>query len=161
MYSFLAHRGFTLVEMVVVIALVGMLGSLTAFADIHSYTRALAGSDVTTVLGALSEARGRAMHGVCFETACVAPASHGVLVDKDSIVIFEGQTYSDRIQAADEVLPLSAVHNSTSQETVFNSVTGEVLHATSLSFSNGSEEAWRIDIAQSGLLTPSVSTVTK
>ncbi len=152
-----AHRGFTLVEMVVVIALVGIIGSLTAFSDLGAYKRVLASTDADTIASALVQARNDAMHGVCFDSSCDAPPTHGVYMAKNHLVIFEGPSYNDRLVAVDEELTLEGIENSSSdQEVVFAPVTGEPAQATALVFINSAGAAWRVDVAQNGLITENV-----
>ena len=119
-------QGFTLVEMILVIALIGTLGSLTAFQDIGAYKRILARTDADRINGAFVKARSDAMQGVCASGSCDAPPWHGVMVSGHQAILFEGPSFLGRSLGADESFPLEdADISSGSQETIFAPITGE------------------------------------
>ena len=81
--------GLTLVEIIVVIAIIGLILILGLFISFDSYRRYIFRSERTTLVSVLSRARSRAMNNI-FETP------HGVCYDQSSkkYVIFRGNTYS-------------------------------------------------------------------
>ncbi|MEO6536142.1 MAG: prepilin-type N-terminal cleavage/methylation domain-containing protein [Candidatus Paceibacterota bacterium] len=149
-------RGFTLAEMVLVLALMSLLGSLTAFVNIGAYKRLLARTDVDRIVGALVQARSEAMHGVCKANICDTPPPHGVRVGRNEVTVFEGSSYSDRIATVDETFFLDGTMASGTNEVVFVPITGEVSDGLDI-FLTGVEgsasNTWHVQIATSGNIT--------
>ncbi|MDB5245562.1 MAG: hypothetical protein JWN90_667 [Parcubacteria group bacterium] len=144
-------RGFTLTEMIVVIALMGTIASFTALQNINAYTRILAHTDASTVRGALVKARSEAMQSLCSSELCDAPPPHGVLVSEHQALIFEGSSYAGRVPNADEIVPLDGTNAITGmREIVFAPISGEPLEATSLILANNSGAVWQITTESSG-----------
>jgi len=82
-----AHRGFSLLEVLLVIALTAAMAALSApfLASSFSKNELAAASD--QVVDALAEARSAAMHGR-------SGGKYGVHFETDRFVYFEGETYS-------------------------------------------------------------------
>lgn len=82
------NKGFTLVEILVVIGLIGMVLTIGSLVNLNMFTRELSYSEVDTLVGVLQNARNRAMNNI-------NAMPHGVHYEDGnaSYVIFEGNTY--------------------------------------------------------------------
>lgn len=83
-------RGFTLVEMLIVIGLISMLGSVVLFIDLSSYRGDAFRAERTTLVTLLEQARADALNNVGEE-------EHGVAIfpsdEPGSYVLFDGPSY--------------------------------------------------------------------
>lgn len=76
-------RGFTLIEVLTVLGLLGVILSIGLIAGFDSLSRSSLVSERDTITLALAGARARAL-------ANVNETSHGVRVEEDRLVVFEG-----------------------------------------------------------------------
>lgn len=144
----LSNSGFTLVEMLLTIGIVSVLAGLAISGGVASYGRGLARTDRLNAIGALREARDMALHGICTQIPCTVPASHGVHITQQTLVLFEGSSYASRYAPADVSMPLSGTRSITgANEIVFDAGTGNVRQASSFSMTgnDGRIEDMRIN----------------
>ncbi|CAN5726775.1 hypothetical protein BH11PAT2_BH11PAT2_06580 [soil metagenome] len=157
METSLITRGFTLIEMVVVLAVVGTIASFTALQDLGAYSRALAGTDVDSVVGALIKARSESMQGICATYGCEVAPAHGVMVSEHQVVVFEGPSYEGRAQSADELFPLQGTDTiSGTPEIVFKAYSGDSVEPATLTLSNSTGARWQVTIDSSGAVQSSI-----
>jgi prepilin-type N-terminal cleavage/methylation domain-containing protein len=90
----LQKRGFTLIEVSIVLGLVSILAMMTSFSLLSDYTRATHRIEKEMVLTLLREARARAQGGVC-QSVCTKAPYHGVAFSSSSVILFE-QAYDTR-----------------------------------------------------------------
>lgn len=95
----LSEQGFSLVEVLVVIALFLVLAALTLGIGVDSVRRATVGSERTTLVQFLERARSRAMNNM-------GNVPHGVVVTPTDLVLFQGAVYSST-DPLNEVSPRS------------------------------------------------------
>jgi prepilin-type N-terminal cleavage/methylation domain-containing protein len=126
-------RGFTLVETLLVLALMSVLISVSLTEGLASFTRGLSQNDRQLAVSALREARAEAMDGTCTGNACAGPLAHGVFISQSGVTIFEGASYADRLQQADQVLLFSAEETVSDTYVLFAADTGDV--STDMNFS--------------------------
>ena len=91
-------RGFTLIEMLIVIGLVGVIATMSLFIDINSFRGDAFRSEVNNLGIALQTARADALNNI-------DEKSHGVAINPSGYsgyVIFEGNDYSTRDVSKDE-----------------------------------------------------------
>jgi prepilin-type N-terminal cleavage/methylation domain-containing protein len=120
-------RGFTLFEVIIVIALLAIVSTGGLVVGLESYRGALWRSDQDTLRAALLHAREQAMNGVCAASTCTGPSPHGVYVGTNFYTIFEGSTYATRSSGEDEVLEGEpGVSRSGLAEVVFSPLTATV-----------------------------------
>lgn len=81
------RRGVTLIEIVIVIAIMGILGGIVLAAFWGRQDREILAASVTEALSLLEEARSRTISSKNF-------AQHGVHIEADRLVLFEGASYS-------------------------------------------------------------------
>ena len=103
-----AGRGFSLIETIIVMGLIGIFAGIGLQVGIDTFERGLARTDRLLALSALREARAESMNNVCMNTNCSAPVPHGVYFEENKITIFEGASYSERYTHADITIPFSS-----------------------------------------------------
>ena len=101
MSKFSRGEGFTLIEVLVVIALGVILATFSLLLGTNFYTSYSFRSDRDILVSALEKARNRSL-------ANINQAPHGVHIDPAQYVIFEGATYATRDATKDESIPASA-----------------------------------------------------
>lgn len=93
-----SKSGFTLLETMVVFALLAIVAGFCAFADIQSLRFWNFFADRDAAVAALWRARARAIGGICFGQSCSAPSAHGVRFNPvaNQMVIFQGAVFYDQ-----------------------------------------------------------------
>ncbi len=129
------QRGFTLIEMLVTLALFGMITSLGIGIGIDTYRRGLFDSEVSTVIGFLQAARNRAMNNV-------VQSEHGVRITADKFILFH--------DSVEEPAPRSANVSITGlDEVVFKQLSGETDDVGTITLTDGPKTI-TIDISSNG-----------
>lgn len=122
-------RGFTLIEITIVLALVGLIAALALPVSLGSYRRYIAASGRDDLLTLLRHARAQAMAGVCEGDACTGAAAHGVAIEDGAYVLFQGETYATRDPDQDIAFDTDGTaYSSGLREVVFEPLSGDVLH---------------------------------
>jgi prepilin-type N-terminal cleavage/methylation domain-containing protein len=126
-------RAFTLIEVLVSLAVATIIASIGLAQGLDSYSRSIAESDHQYVLSAIMRARAEAMSSDCLGVSCPDAEPHGVYVTPKEVVIFQGTSYATRFPELDEVFPLSGnMTISSSSEIVFETSSGDVVIPASL-----------------------------
>lgn len=99
----MSMRGFTYLELLVVLAIVSLLAVMTSIAGAESFETARVQDDRDTITGALYRARAQAMLRTCGEDTCASDTPRGVRIESDRLVIFSGDSFQQRKTRADEV----------------------------------------------------------
>lgn len=81
------NSGFTLVEILVVLAIVGVIFLAGAFVDLNSLHREILTTEQTILVSLLESARNRAMNNL-------EHSKHGIHIDEDFFVLFVGSDYT-------------------------------------------------------------------
>ena len=123
------NRGISLIEVVVVMALVGMIVGVLASTNTDAYRAYSLRNERDTLVNTLQRARIEAMNNVCIGT-CVSTA-HGVRLEADKYTLFQGASYASRDATADEVTQLNGAVKIIEPVTlpfdaVFNSLSGDL-----------------------------------
>ncbi len=127
----LPKAGFTLIEIVIVMAIVMFIGTIGVIVSANSYQRYLFHSDLDTAVALVSKARSSAMHSI-------GEMSHGVYFgDPDNFILFRGESYASRVISFDLPVERSkATTASGTSEVIFNPPSGESTNMV-LTLSNG------------------------
>jgi prepilin-type N-terminal cleavage/methylation domain-containing protein len=122
------YRGFTLLEILVVVALTAMIASFSAYQGIGSYQQAIVRIDAETTDSSLRYARSLSMHGVCADPSCRASATHGVRNLPAGTTVFEGTSYEERSVEQDQFFPFLGSEAVPSSSDILFLENGEVLN---------------------------------
>jgi prepilin-type N-terminal cleavage/methylation domain-containing protein len=134
-----ARSGFTLLEIIVVIALLALLTAGVTSWGMSDYFEGLSRNDENTILTSLVQARAESIAGLCDGVTCQNASPHGVFFTPKSATIFEGPSYEERATSQDEILPLSGNIKFTGlTQVVFASITGDGESNYSIPFTMGS-----------------------
>lgn len=140
-------RGFSLIEIILSIAALTLLAGITLPYGLASATRA----DLDGAVIALASALGRAEDNA---SAGLRDSMWGVWIDADEITLFQGPSFAERVQSADEVSPLPAsVSPSKSSESVFSKVTGDPLASAEITLNTTSNETRTITLSSHGTIS--------
>jgi prepilin-type N-terminal cleavage/methylation domain-containing protein len=91
---FIPNRGFSLIELLVVMGLLAILGSFSLMVSMENYRGSSFAESQATLVSALQKARSQALFGVCIGSGCTAGQPHGVHIDSNQLVLFQGTTYN-------------------------------------------------------------------
>lgn len=95
------QKGFTLIEVMMVIAFVGIVAGLSIAYGIDSFRRTTFHSDQDLLIAALQRARAQSIGNICLGASCSDGMPHGVYVTDDaagevvSYTIFQGASFAD------------------------------------------------------------------
>lgn len=111
--------GFTLIEILMVAAIIVFLAGLGLFFGIDFYKNYAFYSERNILVGILEKARNQALNNI-------GQSNHGVYFQTSNYVIFQGNSYASRNSAYDQIIPASSLINRSGlQEIVFNQLNGE------------------------------------
>lgn len=149
-------RGFSLIEMVVVLSMLSFFILLEIPTSLSSYSNTLQRADLQLLVSALKEARAQAMSDVCKNPVCTTPPAHGVLFTSTQLIIFEGPSYADRYRPADISLTFSIPEliTASSTEIIFAAGTGDTVSNQSISFMRTNQRTQSISINTEGMISP-------
>jgi prepilin-type N-terminal cleavage/methylation domain-containing protein len=94
--------GFTLTEILLVLALIVIVGRFALMISFNTYRGASFHTDRAYLISALQHARAQAENNVCAGSTCTSGASHGVSIETHRYVVFQGSSYATRNPAYDE-----------------------------------------------------------
>jgi prepilin-type N-terminal cleavage/methylation domain-containing protein len=110
-------KGFTMIELLVVISIMGLIFGMGLFASFDFYRSYLLSTERDILLGVLEKARSRAMANM-FES------SHGVHIENSTYVIFRGDSYIPGAASNEEIPGNSIIQKSGINDVVFEELTG-------------------------------------
>ncbi len=139
-------KGFTLLEVIVVIAILTVIGSFGLFMSMDNMWGDLFRNDRDMVVSALQRARSLAVNNMCFgpvasdPSLCLQPdyccegKKHGVHFDptKREVVIFQGEDYEEG-NSNNETLTFAShtvyIFGTVPQNVIFDRISGNVVDA--------------------------------
>ncbi len=138
-------KGFTLLELLIVIALIAVISTLGLLVGMDFYRTYAFSYERQVVVSALEKARNQALSNI-------NQARHGVYFAGGNYVIFQGLTYASRNMAFDQVISASpALSHSGMQEVVFSQLSGDaVVTGSPLQLSDGLTHNVTISINSEG-----------
>jgi Tfp pilus assembly protein FimT len=87
-------RGFSLLEMLVVIGMAALIGGLALFASMDTFHGANFRTERDMLVGLMQHARSQAVHNVCTGSGCTNGLPHGVHFDTGAYTLFQGGAYT-------------------------------------------------------------------
>jgi prepilin-type N-terminal cleavage/methylation domain-containing protein len=143
--SNISSLGFTLVELLLVMALVLIVGMVTSSIGISYYQSQILTETTDNFTSVLRQAQGYAMSGK-------NNSAFGIFVAEDSYVLFEGQDYESRLSNEDMIFPINSYINiSGPSEIIFSPFTGTSNVVDTVYISFGSR-AKQVEILSSGYI---------
>lgn len=156
-------RGFTLIELVIVVGLLAIIGSFTLVLSFNSYKGYLYRTDRDVLVAALQHARALAIGNVCSGTTtnCTDGRAHGVAIrpvdHPESYVIFQGPSYANRDQAVDSELdsaPTTVFPGGTDlSEVVFKQLSGSATTSGTITMTDDAGRSSVITIGPDGQIS--------
>jgi prepilin-type N-terminal cleavage/methylation domain-containing protein len=129
-----SSQGFTLMEIILVLGLLGIIFAFTAFITFDTYRGSSFRNERDTIIGTLQRARTESMNNVC-AGSCTNSKPHGVYFTSTSYTLFQGATYASRDIAYDEVRNVpTGVQLHGLQEVIFSLLSGDATTTPSGSF---------------------------
>ena len=125
-------KGFSLIELLVVVAIIVVISGLGLFVGLDFYKTYALSSERDIVIGILMKARNRAANNF-------NESGHGIYINSDGYTVFQGSSYASRNQTYDELIKrINSVTSSGLQEIVFEQLTGNLTtSAGDVMLSNG------------------------
>ena len=134
-FALSSSRGFTLVELLVVMALVATMAGLGLFLSADMYRDISFRSDINSIIASAQKARSQSINNI-------DEKPHGIRLDTSDYTIFEGSSYATRDTSKDQTLPANPSFTfSGPTEIVFTQLSGESNATGNLVIYNGFKTA--------------------
>lgn len=111
------QRGFTLVEILIVMAIFAALATMSSFLDLTFYRGNSFSADYDMFVAVTQRVRARAINNI-------NESKHGVYIDADKYILFEGASYATAT-VTEEITRNSNVSLSGVSEVVFSQLSGD------------------------------------
>lgn len=148
------QRGFSLIEVVLVIALVSLCAGYGMFFSMDSYRSHSFYTDRDALVSLLQHARAESMSNICGGTGCTGGLQHGAVVESDRYVLFEGANYSTRDASQDITIERSPLMSATGlTEAIFAVGSGDVATTGTIYLSDASHHESDISIGSEGQIS--------
>lgn len=114
-------KGFTLIEILITLAIILSLAGTGFIFGLQQYRFYVLQYETDNIISMLRSARSRAMNNI-------NDSNHGVYLNGNDYIVFQGNSYDSRNTAYDETLQKSPIINITGQtEIVFKKLRGDIL----------------------------------
>lgn len=97
------QRGFTLLEAVMVLAIVAAVGTFALGMSFDDYRGDSARTERATLVAVLERARSQAMSNTCRGTGCTEGQPHGVHFTPDAYVLYQGPHFTTGDEANEQI----------------------------------------------------------
>lgn len=114
--------GLSIIEVIIVVALLGIIGSFAVVYGVRDQIRSLRTSDRMALVSLLQHARAESVLGIC-EGSCSNGPYHGVRVTSTTFTLFQGPSFLQRDVAYDSVFERSSLGTDTVIDVVFTPYT--------------------------------------
>ena len=124
------NGGFTLMEVIIVVGLIGMIFGLTAFVSINSYRGSSFRNERDALIGVLGRARNQAMNNTCLG-GCTDSKPHGVHITVNDYTIFQGATYNsadplNEVIKKDSSISIQGLGTTSFTDVIFTQLSGDI-----------------------------------
>ena len=148
------ERGVTLIEIVIVLALVVIVGKAALLVSFDSYRDSSFRTDRMALVTALEHARAESIGGVCEAAPCTDAQPHGVMIGSSTYIVFEGPDYASRDQDADVSIEANpATLRSGLMEIVFATSSGDVAHPGTIILTDTASRTSTITVGDEGQIS--------
>ncbi len=117
------ERGVTFFEVLVVLGMLLLIGSLALLVSMETYRGSQFRADRAVLVAALQRARAQAINNMCIGAGCTDGKPHGIKILPKTVVVFQGESYVGR----DAPIDVSFGINSSvagADEVVFSQLSG-------------------------------------
>lgn len=124
---FIDKDGFTLIETLIVCAIITMLASLVFIVDLSVYFKKSFEESSIELYTTLAKARSQSMHNVCRGPQCTEGKSHGVYITRGAYILYEGESFNLRDPSMDELFVFNdAAYSANSVDVNFTQLSGNI-----------------------------------
>lgn len=127
----LSQRGFTLIEILVVVSMMVIIMSFGIFFDMDKFRQNSFQADRDILISALQHARSQAISNICYGDTSICQEDgkpHGVYIESHQFTIFQGTDFANRNIVYDAILETEYdIAYSGLTEVVFDQLTGDVV----------------------------------
>lgn len=88
-----SKKGISLIEVIIAIGLIGLIGSLIGPIHMNEYQQYSFANERSAFVSNLQKARSQAMNGICLGSKCSKGLPHGIHIEENFYIIFQGDTY--------------------------------------------------------------------
>ncbi len=131
-----SQKGFTLIEIVTVMAMIVIISSLSIIVGLDAYRSFVFRTERNTLVMVLQVARSQAINNVCLGSGCSDGKPHGVEIQPSQYVIFQGSPYNQNDPLNQAFPATSLVTHSGATEVDFTRLSGTST-AQSIALSDG------------------------
>jgi Tfp pilus assembly protein FimT len=124
------EHGFTLLEVLIVLALLMLIMGLGLAISLGSHRQTLFENDINLIVDQLYEARTAAMQNK-------NGLPHGVRIEPNLLIIFAGDQYEQNSPENQTFAITSAPTNTNAIEVIFQPLSGESIHPVTFALTNG------------------------
>jgi len=119
------QKGLTLIEIIVVIGLLAIIAGSFSFINLDSWRASIFRGERNLLVSVLQRARSQSINNVCLGSGCTDGQPHGVAIQDDRYIIFQGPSFATRDTAVDEVINANSLVSHTGlAEIVFEQLSG-------------------------------------
>jgi prepilin-type N-terminal cleavage/methylation domain-containing protein len=150
------RRGFTLIEVIVVLALVTIIGGYSLTFGIDSLQRTTFHSDRDILIAALQRARAQAVGNICLGSTCVDGKSHGVHIIDDaqgnvvSYTIFQGLNYGAEPALNDVIKSNPNTKHTGASDILFEQLSGDANPSGDITLTDVNDRSSTITVGSEG-----------
>jgi len=138
------NKGFTLIEVIVVMGLLVAIAGLVGFANLDTWRAFTFRGERNLLVSVLQKARSQSVSNICLGAGCSDGKSHGLAIrpsdHSDADVIFQGSNYITRDSAFDEIIGSASTINyasSTISEVIFAQLSGDASTIGDINLNDG------------------------
>jgi len=119
------QKGLTLIEILVVIGLLAIIAGSFSFINLDSWRASIFRGERNLLVSVLQRARSQSINNVCLGGGCTDGQPHGVAIQADKYIIFQGPSFAARKTAVDEIISANTlVSHAGLTEIVFEQLSG-------------------------------------
>lgn len=156
-YQSYSLSGFTLIEILVVLSIFAILGTLGLMVSMETFRGSSFRSERDLVVSVLQKARSRAQNNICLGVCSSNDGQkHGVHFTLGQYIIFQGQSYALRDLSVDQNIPINnpvAFNPNLPADVIFNQLDGTLSSAVSFTINDISGHTSQININTEGQIT--------
>jgi prepilin-type N-terminal cleavage/methylation domain-containing protein len=147
-------NGFTFIEVIIVLALVVVIGRYALLVSFDTYRDSSYHTDRSSLIGILQHARAESINSICEGNECTGGVPHGVSIQADRYVLFQGASYASRDSNVDSIFEVNpTISHSGLSEILFASVSGNVAHAGDVTLTDLTGHTSTITIGSEGQIS--------